>query len=122
MRKSIFIGVKDIWARSIKQEVGARANIPVCCGQPGSYLRGDVAAVYKMEHGTLIVIKNADYKMEHGTLYGWDFIPLWVTDCGGSGVLNRAEEDHPLLMDKATKSYRQQVARMEREAQNCMAL
>jgi hypothetical protein len=126
MRKSIFIGIKDVQARYITQIVGALVCLQArSIGQVQS-LTGHVVQVLPKTHGTLLLIKNLyyhDYRLNVKNPYpnalcvGWPIIPLWVSECGESGILATWKKDPDLSTH--IEDYQRHV---DREADNCMAL
>lgn len=124
MRKSIFIGINDILAGALKDKrVGDVVSFYVKdpTGTKMSpynvQFRGKVVQVLPKNHGTLLLVKNLDVDNNLYLLPGWTIVPIWLSECGQSGVLATWKPD----LDLSTHIQDYQ-AHLEREANNCMAL
>ena len=128
-RKPIFIGIRDNEVLSIKGVVGE--SVHICVRNMGNlvHLSGTIVQVITQDHGTLYLIKNKffhDYKNGtcprthvHNVCNGWEYIPLWISECGESGILAVWKERRDFAVYSYIRDYKLQL---EIEANNCMAL
>lgn len=110
-RKHIMIGIKDIWAQNALRfaQVGHKHTIAYVayCGIV-ERICGTVELIRKTEHGTLIMIKPDRDTIHHR----WATMPLWVSECGQSGILDPTKADQDLeyaMRDVAVIQLRQQT-------------
>lgn len=66
-------------------------------------ITGRVVVKHKTAHGTMFLIENKypwDYRNGRSPhpaseAFGWDYIPVWVSECGQSGVPSDVSREHP---------------------------
>jgi hypothetical protein len=118
-KRSVFIGVKSIF-ESVLLEKTVGDYVFISCNLLGSAQRlaGEIVASKVSAHGKLLLVKNAHYNnhLAPSACVGWEYIPLWVSACGQSGILAIWKDAEA---DQMIQDYRNQV---EREVACAMAL
>lgn len=87
MRRSIFVHISATNAEFIPKKVGMSFRFEVRFLGKYDLLMGQVVSISKMECGTLILVANDGFGIEYSACPGWQYLPIWVSQCGPSGIL-----------------------------------
>lgn len=87
MRRSIFVHIGAATAALISQKIGAEFEVEVRHLGDDELLAGRTLLVRRMDCGTLILVKNDGLNICGCVCPGWKYLPIWISDCGNSGVL-----------------------------------
>lgn len=132
-RKSIFIGISDAWIllnRSAK--VGDRFQAQArFCGDSPTPIGGKI--VHELngspdDPGRMIFVKPDKWQTNMSHLCAkWDIIPIWISECGQSGVLCPWKDSGVRELCEMVQFYEEMEEveashRAERAVQNCLAL
>lgn len=119
MRKSIQIGLKDVVARTFLSQATMHGKVRVSYSNgmafypafsPTEEIRGRVELIHQCAHGWLVMVKP-DQDSIHRL---WDVMPVWISECGNSGVLNTMRPDQDL--DHALRDLKVQREKEEIQA------
>jgi hypothetical protein len=58
-------------------------DLPIRCMSKLNYLCGEILSIHPGEHGTLYIVLNNNKSF----LPGWNLIPIWISECGQSGIV-----------------------------------
>ncbi len=118
-KRSVFIGVRSVFEPGLLEKtVGDFVWVPCQFLNASNILAGRVVASKVSAHGKLLLVKNSGWnsKVGNSVCIGWEYIPLWVSACGQSGILATWKDTEA---DQMIREYRAQV---EREVACAMAL
>lgn len=132
MRKSFHQAITDQEARVVASvKVGETAYARVKSYGTVEMIVGQVLVKHQTPHGQVVLLKNKyyterPYNPPKGyACVGWAIIPIWVSDCGGSGVLCTYKND-PAKPDPdylaAMQLYEALLVQREKEVECCLAL
>lgn len=132
-KRSIFIGITDYFVKfNLGKKVGERFQASArFCGDGWTPIAGTI--VYELnggpgDHGKMIFVKPDKGQTYSSHLCArWSTIPIWLSECGQSGIL--CPDKHPDVREMMnTLEWYEEMEqgllshRREREAVNCLAL
>ena len=102
MRRPIFIGIRATIAENLGSRKVGDTHV-IGYNEYNSYhrIQGTIRKIITTPHGKLFfLVNNRDYDVSLGlkkdTPYGvhnWPLIPVWVSECGSSGILLGDDKD-----------------------------
>jgi hypothetical protein len=118
--KAIAFGLKSLWVSYLLEKT-AGDSISVFFTFHGSeeILGGTVVLSKVSAHGKLVLVKNRHYSPWPKTspkvcgystlLPGWELVPLWVSGCGLSGVLDWNDPESQALINQYKENIEHEV-------------
>ena len=119
-KRSVFVGIRSIF-EGVLLEKTVGDYVVVSCHFLGSaeQLAGQVVASKVSAHGKLLLVRNKNYNnhlAKRVCCVGWEYVPVWVSACGQSGILAMWKDAEA---EQMIRDYRNQL---EREVACAMAL
>lgn len=87
MRKPIFVQIRDVYVRGFDKTEGSLIRAWESNDKRAVPIHGKIRRVIQETHGTLLLCENQGYGKPLFCCMGWPVLPIWVTECGGSGIV-----------------------------------